>query len=47
MEKKQTQGKELLERVRKAKQKEPAKNMKKIVGRKKANDKFGKVNFNG
>lgn len=47
MEKKQTHGKELLERVKKTKQKEPMKNMKKIVGRKKANDKFGKVNFNG
>lgn len=40
-------GKELLDQVKKAKQKETAKSFDKIVGKQKTSAKFNKVNFNG
>lgn len=40
-------GKALLEQVKKAKDKQPAKNFDKIVGKQKNKAKFNKVNFNG
>lgn len=40
-------GKDLLEQVKKAKAKQPVKNIDKLVGKQKSHAKFNKVNFSG